>query len=513
MLAKVRSSAVKGIDAHMLEIEIDVSRRANPDVIVVGLPDTCVKESRERVRTALQNAGYDFPWNSKVTINLAPADVKKEGPFYDLPIAMGILTATEQVVDSLFEEYAVVGELALEGKVRAVKGALSMAMTCKAQGLKGLVLPKDNAAEAAVVQGLEIIPVATLEEAVGFFNDQSTIRPHKLDLSATFKRAASYDLDFADVKGQEHAKRALTVAAAGGHNILMIGPPGSGKTMLARRLPTILPELTLDESLETTRIHSIAGLLSAGAALLATRPFRSPHHTISNAGLVGGGAFPRPGEISLAHNGVLFLDELPEFDRKTLEVLRQPLEDGMVTIGRAAASITYPAEIMLVASMNPCPCGFHGHPRKRCTCAGPRVIAGYLSRVSGPLLDRIDIHIEVPAVMYADISARAEGDSSAKMREVVVRTRKTQADRFRGDKILINARMGSRQLKKHCVLEGEAEETLKSAMDSLALSGRAYTRILKLARTIADIEGEQAIDAAHVSEAIQYRSLDRGINA
>ena len=508
MLAKLLSSAVLGIDAYLVEVEIDITRGL-PYYSTVGLPDGAVKESKDRVKSAIKNSGYRLTDN-RITVNLAPADIKKEGAAFDLPIAVGILAAQDIVQKIRLKKYLILGELSLDGMVKAIRGSLPIAVCARDRGLKGIVIPKKNAREAAVVEGIEVLAVDSLSQVVEFLNGIGTISPTQVDVKKLFEEGDIYDLDFDDVKGQEHVKRALEVAAAGGHNVMMIGPPGAGKTMLAKRIPTILPRLSFEESIETTKVFSVMGLLGSDSALVAQRPFRSPHHTVSDAGLIGGGTIPKPGEVSLAHNGVLFLDELPEFKKNALEVLRQPLEDRKVTISRAATSLTYPASFMLVAAMNPCPCGYYGDPHHECTCIIPQ-IQRYRSKISGPLLDRIDIHIEVPAVRYKELSSEASGESSKEIQRRADRAREIQRERFGRSKIYCNAQMSSRQIRKYCQVNEEGYKLLEMAIDRLGLSARAYTRILKLSRTIADLEGKEDISPAHISEAIQYRSLDRSL--
>ena len=505
MLARVCSAAVQGIESFPVEVEVNAGW-GDTIIVIVGLPDAAVKESRDRVTTALSNSGFKFPMG-RTTINLAPADVKKEGPSFDLPIAVGMLAASEQLETDQLDNFVIVGELALTGAVRPVKGVLPIAIQARAEGRSGLLVPVENAAEAAVVRGLNVIPVQNLREAAGFLDGTIKIPPTQVDLAQVFQHRTDDELDFADVKGQESVKRALEIAAAGGHNLLLIGPPGTSKSMLAHRLPTILPPLTLDEALETTKIHSIVGLLGPGQALVTQRPFRSPHHTASDAGLLGGNINPTPGEISLAHNGVLFLDELPEFKRSVLETMRQPLEEGKVTISRAAGTMTFPSQFMLVAAMNPTPDGKMPHESR----SSPREIQNYLGRISGPLLDRIDLHVEVPQVKFREMSGERNGETSAEIRGRVIVARERQLRRFAGTRVTCNARMGPRELKAHCALDDAAHELLKFAMGDLKLSARAYDRILKVARTMADLAGQENVQSDHVSEAIQYRSLDRQI--
>lgn len=507
MLAKIYSAAVLGIDAYIVEVEAHLESQL-PAFSTVGLPDSAVRESRERVNAAIKNSNLPFP-QKRITINLAPADVKKEGSAYDLPIAIGILAASGIVSQDHLDDYVLLGELSLDGSLRPIRGALPIAVEISKNLHKGMVVPVENASEAAMAQDIKVYPVGSLSEAVAFFNSEISIEPFQVSLAEIFSSSRHYTIDFQDVKGQEHVKRALEVAAAGGHNIIMIGPPGSGKTMLAKRFPTILPDLTLAEALETTKIHSVAGLLPSHTPLIATRPFRSPHHTISDAGLIGGGQVPRPGEVSLAHHGVLFLDELPEFKKNVLEVMRQPLEDGVVTISRAALSLTYPAQFMLSSAMNPCPCGYATDPTHECSCT-PQQIQKYLSRISGPLLDRIDIHIEVPTVKYSELSSDQVGESSKTIRMRVENAREIQLNRFKDKKhIFCNARMESKDIRQYCQIDQQGEELLKMAITKLGLSARAYDRILKVARTIADLENSETIKPQYISEAIQYRSLDR----
>ncbi|MBU1912311.1 MAG: YifB family Mg chelatase-like AAA ATPase [Candidatus Omnitrophica bacterium] len=507
MLAKIFSAATIGIEAKLIEIEVDITRGL-PNVVIVGLPDIAIRESRDRVKAAIKNSRFEYP-SGKIIINLAPCDIKKEGPSFDLPIAIGILAASGQINFDNLKDFVFMGELALNGKIRPIKGALPIAMSLK-NSHKKLIMPEENAPEASIVEGVKTYPVNTLGNVSRFLNGVDSIAPLSPDKEMLSEKIQNYELDFSDVKGQFLAKRAMEIASAGNHNIIMIGPPGSGKTMLAKRLPSIIPEMTIEESLETTKIHSVCGLIPLKSSIIRTRPYRTPHHTASDISLVGGGSVPKPGEVSLAHNGVLFMDELPEFHRNVLEGLRQPLEDGYVTVSRINSMVRFPSKFMLVCAMNPCPCGYLTDPKKECHCT-PNQIQKYMSKVSGPLLDRIDIHIEVPSVKYKDLSDETSGEKSETIRDRVKKARDIQLARFKDDKIFANSQMTYRLVRKYCKLDEPSRDLLKTALTELGFSARCYDKILRVSRTIADLEGKENISSDHVSEAIQYRSLDRNM--